>query len=232
VENHKRREFVRLRRKALAMNATTKLLAILAAALLPTTSPAAEFSRELYKNFGYLTLTGKIIDGDFERFKQIAPRSTADGIQIILDSPGGNTGEGVAIGRYIHEHRLDTTVFRYCVSACALIWLAGHPRHVTTGVSIGFHAAGDRDSGASGWANAFVGAYLRDIGMSIATIIYATSAPPSSVNWLTPAKASELGIKIMVLEKGMDPPFVPPTPPAVTATRCKSIGYQNLYRCS
>jgi hypothetical protein len=210
-----------------------QLLAILAAStLLATTSPAAEFSREMYGNaFGYLTITGRINEGDFERFKQIAPRSTSDGIHILLDSPGGATGEGVAIGRYIFEHRLDTTVFRYCVSACALIWLAGNPRHVTTGARLGFHAAGDRESGASGWANAMIGAYLRDLGQSLDVIIYVTSAPPSSMNLLSPAKADELGIRMTILEKGIYPPPVPPRPPEVTATRCKSIGYQNLYRC-
>src|SRR5262249_50247323 len=126
-----------------------QLLAILATStLLPTSSPAAEFSRELYGHFGYLTLSGKIIEGDFEGFKQIAPRSISDRVQIVLDSSGGTTGEAVAIGRYIFEHRLDTTVFRRCVSACALIWLAGNPRHVTTGAGIGFHAAGYITSGA------------------------------------------------------------------------------------
>src|SRR5262249_4478207 len=102
----------------------------------------------------------------------------------------------------------------------------------TAGASIGFHAAGDITSGASGSANAFIGAYLRDLGMSLATIVYVTSAPPSSVNWLTPAKANELGIKMMALEKGMDPPPVPPTPPEMPMTSCKPVGYQNLYRCS
>jgi hypothetical protein len=132
------------------MNTVIKYTSLaMLATLLPTASPAAEFTRELYKNFGYLTLTGKIVDGDFERFKQIAPRGPSDQIQIILDSPGGTTGEDVAIGRYIFEHHLDTTVVRRCVSACALIWLAGNPRHVTAGAGIGFHAAGD-SSGASG----------------------------------------------------------------------------------
>jgi hypothetical protein len=210
------------------------ILAILAASTsLTTPTHAAEFSREMYGSFGYLTLTGKIVEGDFERFKQIAPKSMADGVQIKLDSSGGVLQEGIAIGQYIFSHRLDTTVFRRCVSACALIWLAGNPRHVTAGAGIGFHAAGDIQTGASGWANAFMGAYLRDLGQSLDGIIYVTSAPPSSVNWLTPAKANELGIKMMVLEKGIYPPPVPPRPPTsdVAATRCKPVGYQNLYRC-
>src|SRR5262245_47067831 len=97
------------------MNNKVLFATLAASALLPTPSPAADFSREMYGNaFGYLTISGKIVEGDFERFKQIAPRSISDRVQIILDSPGGNTGEGVAIGRYIHEHRLDTTVFKYC----------------------------------------------------------------------------------------------------------------------
>jgi hypothetical protein len=189
------------------MNVTAKFLTILAM-LLTTPTHAAEFS----KNFGYLTITGEIVEGDFNRFKQVAPRGPADWIQIKLDSPGGRTNEGVAIGRYIFEHRLDTTVFRYCASACALIWLAGNPRHVTAGARIGFHAAGD-SSGASGWGNAMIGAYLRDIGMSLGVIHYATSAPPSSIDWLTPAKASELGIETVTLGIGLDPPLVRPRPP-------------------
>jgi hypothetical protein len=211
------------------------LLAILAAStLLPATSliQAAEFSRETYGNaFGYLNVTGRIVEGDFERFKQFAPRSTSDRIQIVLDSPGGSVREGVAIGRYIYEHQLDTTVRRACVSVCALVWLAGNPRHVTFGAGIGFHAAYD-SNGTSGVGNAFIGAYLRDIGMPLGVIVYATSAPPEGMNWLTPAKANELGLKITVLSRGVDPPPVPPTPPApdMPATKCKHVG-QNLYRC-
>jgi hypothetical protein len=103
-------------------------------------------------------------------------------------------------------------VYRKCSSTCALIWLAGNPRFVLANAGIGFHAAHD-SNGTSGVGNAVIGAYLRDLGMSLAVIVFATSAPPDSVTWLTEGKAKELGLKIIILSgRKAEPPKLPIMP--------------------
>ena len=49
-------------------------------------------------------------------------------------------------------------------------------------------------------ANALVGAYLNQIGLSQAAVVYITSAPPEGMEWLTGEKASELDIAYLSLD--------------------------------
>src|SRR5437899_5488690 len=78
-------------------------------------------------------------------------------------------GQTLNIAARIKEKGWKTAVgpTNVCVSMCALVWLAGHPRYWATDSKIGFHGVyqqGDLKSSASG--NAVVGAYLRDFGLS------------------------------------------------------------------
>lgn len=57
-----------------------------------------------------------------------------------------------------------------CASGCALIWLAGSPRCMSSSAQIGFHAAYlmNAPSGlpeVSSSANAVIGAYLNALGL-------------------------------------------------------------------
>jgi hypothetical protein len=194
------------------------ITAALATALLAGPARAADFFREE----PFLKITGEIVAGDFARFKRIVPRRGPDDqadwiwMDVVLDSPGGILREGLAIGRHIHKERDFDTVVRInkrCVSVCALIWLAGNRRTLFPGAGVGFHAAYD-DNGTSGVGNAVIGAYLRDLGMPLSVIVFATSAPPDGIAWLTETKAKELGLGMTVLSGRIDPPPTPPTPPS------------------
>ena len=72
---------------------------------------------------------------------------------------------------------------------------------------IGFHAAHRADDGSKfGMANALVGKYLADLGLSYAAIGYITKAPPKSMTWLTEAEAAGVGIEISVIDEQMKVP--------------------------
>lgn len=67
---------------------------------------------------------------------------------------------------------------------------------------IGFHAAWTDENGqavTSGAGNALAGAYMAEIGFSDQAIIFATTAGPDGMTWLSPASADELGIAVHVV---------------------------------
>jgi len=123
---------------------------------------------------------------------------------IAFGSPGGNLLAGLRMGTIIHLKGFDTMVSdsQSCASACALAWLAGTNRFLGPKGRVGFHAAsvltqGQRREVGSG--NALIGAYLNRLGLSDRAIVALTMAPPESILVLTPARARDLGIKVVHL---------------------------------
>ena len=99
-----------------------------------------------------------------------------------------------------------------CASACALIWLAGNPRFIGEGAHIGFHASYIDRNGTlaeSGVANALVGAYLNQLGLSQKAIAFVTSAPPQGMEWLDASKAQSIGVDVVWMEASSRPPNQP-----------------------
>lgn len=125
---------------------------------------------------------------------------------VALVSPGGNLDAGLSIGKQIRSSGYSTLVgAKLCASACALAWLGGERRYMTTNASIGFHAAyisEDNFVRESGLANALVGSYLAKLGLSDEAIIFITSAPPEYLNWLDIRSAQRLGIDALLLDEG------------------------------
>jgi hypothetical protein len=119
------------------------------------------------------------------------------------------------MGRIIKSEGIATTVTANgsCVSACALMWLAGHPRYAPPNTRIAFHGAIDTRTGMpSTIGNARTGAYLEELGLSD-TAIDTLTAPfgPNNVQVLTPALAHQLGIEVA------EQPPTPTIPPIRTA---------------
>ncbi len=125
---------------------------------------------------------------------------------VALTSPGGNLDAGLSIGKQIRANGYSTIVgAKLCASACALAWLGGERRYMTSNASIGFHAAYVRDGSyvrESGLANALVGSYLAKLGVNDDAIAFITSAPPEYLNWLDIRSAQKLGIDVLQLENG------------------------------
>ena len=144
-----------------------------------------------------VVISGEITTGDAEKFLDIT--ESIETALVILSSPGGNVMESLLIGRFIRFSGFVTAVPNdtLCVSACALIWLAGNPRFGEDRATIGFHAAYVYRNGQQqeiGVGNALIGAYMNELGFSDNAVAFVTSAPPQGIELLTPAKGKAIGI--------------------------------------
>jgi len=179
-------------------------------------------------------IDGRIERDNFEAFKWKANPLTGM-VAVHLRSPGGNLIAALQIGEYIRLKGWATAVLSECDSACAALWLAGSPR-VLIGrtAKVGFHAASINGQ-EKGSGNALVGAYMNKLGLGYGAVLWATSASPSEIEYLTPAKAREFGIAVLVLEpdgrqtdyatvKPVAPPAPRPVPqPATPAPKQTSL---------
>lgn len=146
---------------------------------------------------------GPIEAGDASKFRRVA--ASHDEAIVFLESPGGSTVEAINIGKSIRLLGYSTVVTNGsdCTSACALVWLAGSPRVITTSARVGFHATYVDNRGSrieSGVGNALVGRYLTLLNLPASAVIFATRAPPDSVIWLDAANFREAGIETVVVD--------------------------------
>ena len=93
-----------------------------------------------------LIATGKVVPDDVARFRALLDANPNLKTVVLWNSPGGAAVANDAITAMIEEHRLDTVVAGYCVSACAMIFLAGTNRafgdlEPMASTSLGFHAS-------------------------------------------------------------------------------------------
>ena len=163
----------------------------------------------------FVDVIGKIDYGDFEIFKEKTDKIYSTDpkklVIVTLVSYGGRIGPAMQIGELVRKRGMLTFVpgDRTCVSACATIWVAGKLRTVGDTPQLGFHAAYDEDTGReSGAGNAVIGAYLRDLEFSYKAIRWMTHKGPTSVEWLTPDLAKEVGVAWFMLR----PPRAIPIP--------------------
>jgi len=92
-----------------------------------------------------LILSGQIVPEDAARFASLVDANPNLKTVVLWDSPGGAAGANDAITAVIEAHNLDTVVTGYCVSACAMVFLAGTnrffgDRNPLSLTSLGFHA--------------------------------------------------------------------------------------------
>jgi hypothetical protein len=143
-----------------------------------------------------VVIQGRIDEGDSDKFTQIVSPFAGRAL-IFLNSPGGAVIDGLNIGLTIRHKAYATAVADsdMCASICGMIWLAGSPRLLTTNSKIGFHAASRvADGQESGEANALIGAYVSNLGLSYDAVQYLTEKPPGDMNWLHPSDATKVGI--------------------------------------
>jgi hypothetical protein len=179
---------------------------------------------------GLITITGTIIPGDSESFRQRIA-AFPKGV-VAFQSDGGNVAEAIEIGLSIRTKGYATLVASdaTCASACAMAWLGGNPLVAGVGANIGFHAAyflKDGQASEAAAPNAVVGAYYAKIGLSDRAIYYLTSAPPENMIWLDTDTASSLGIQISVVARptAASPPITQaPTTPSGLQSPTSSSG--------
>lgn len=150
-----------------------------------------------------IVVSGQITGRDLDKFRDFAV--TTDNAIVVLASPGGLLKPALEIGKIIRLKGYSTAVYdASCASACALIWLAGEPRMMTTKSGVGFHGAYlEREDGrkvSASVGNALVGSYLASMGFGDRFIAYVTAASPSSIEWLSKKKSEDLGLAVTYLE--------------------------------
>jgi len=182
----------------------------LAALAMPATASAAEFEHQtLDDGSEAILILGDIEPGDEEAFRQLTiqyPDAT-----VALDSDGGALVPALEIGRLVRLRNYTTVVLDdgRCVSSCALIWIAGSRRVLSTTASLGFHASYLDEGGVkveSGAANALVGHYLSQLSLSQDAVLFATLAPPTEVAWLNVSNRNRAGIAFETFEAEANSP--------------------------
>ncbi|MCS3731219.1 COG3904 family protein [Bradyrhizobium betae] len=185
------------------MRAVLRYLVAAVAVGFGTSAAAAEMHLDKGNPVSVLKITGPIEKGDAKKFEQLAQQVPVLMMIVQLNSPGGELTSGLAIAEQIKVRGYSTAVRPgdMCASACALAWLAGDGRYMEPASQIGFHAASRRSgtqSVESGEANALVGAFLGQLGLSTDAIRYITHPSPSEVQWLTIKDAMRLGINVTI----------------------------------
>jgi hypothetical protein len=117
----------------------------------------------------YVTLGGPIQATDYAEFNKLTQAIKGD-VVVWLSSPGGDARAAIKIGNFIHMNQWTTSVGfgNQCNSACAIIWLSGVHRRLSTDARIGVHSMGMPDGSGkrNDFGNAIVFGYLRAIGVS------------------------------------------------------------------
>jgi Clp protease/PAN domain len=147
-----------------------------------------------------VALEGEILKGDAAEFLNVIANN--QNVVVFLNSNGGDAVEGLAIAKTIRKLGFTTAVVvnSKCMSACALIWVAGNTRFLSDNSLVGFHSVYTSD-GVSSDGNAIYGAFYGQLGLSDKAITYLTAAPPEGYNQVTLAIAPLLDIPVVSWDK-------------------------------
>jgi hypothetical protein len=196
------------------MTKFTVAVALSAGLLSCTAGHAASITADPAR--GTIRLVGEMAPDDIDTFRRVAA-PMPPGTIVVLNSPGGAFLAGIRIGDTIRQKRFTTYVANgtLCGSACAMAWLGGVTRYVSSTGSIGFHGVYNAETlQADSAANAVAGAYLARIGLSENAIVYVMYKPHDDAEWLTAKAATDLGIDMRVSTCGTVD-CLPTSPPAV-----------------
>jgi TPR repeat protein len=191
-------------------------LALLASAFAQEAS-AADFAtasgcrdNQSDKSCTTIYINGKIEVGDAGNWKFFLETIKTPHAIVILNSPGGSVPAGLVIAYDILNREYDT-YFKEgkCASMCALIWLAGKTRYMSSGVALGFHQAGRKDIRGNTIkardGNEGLFGYYAKLKLPEQTMRYFFSAGPNEVVWVTVDKAVELGLRPEVWPQSKKP---------------------------
>jgi len=142
-------------------------------------------------------INGEIEVGDGNKWKFFRETIKTPHAIVTLNSPGGSVPAGLVIAEDILNRECDTYFKEgMCNSMCALIWLAGKTRYMSSGVALGFHQAGRKDiRGNTIQARGdSLFDYYAKLKLPEQTMRYFFSAGPNELAWVTVDKAIELGL--------------------------------------
>ncbi|TCO74067.1 ATP-dependent Clp protease proteolytic subunit [Rhodovulum euryhalinum] len=185
----------------------------------------------------FIVVSGEILPGDDEKFHDAA--GNLETATVILESPGGNVEAGLSIAAETRMRKFSTLVTGNggCFSICAVVWVSGTGRAMTTDAKIGVHAAYSPQAIdglgplmlESGMANADIGAFLNSIGLSRKAIRYFTAAGPGEINPVTPEIAQVLDIDVaLITANAVITPAQRPTPRRIAHQAARISAFGNL----
>ncbi len=155
--------------------------------MLAVMAEAAEITVKATDKMSFIYIKGPIVSSDLDKFRQVSIEHKE--AIIVLESEGGELLPALEIGKIIRIAGYSTFIDRAdCVSSCALIWVAGSQRYLNTEGNVGFHASYRNINGKleeSGVANALIGNYLALLNLQENAVVFATSASPDEILWLT-----------------------------------------------
>ena len=156
-----------------------------------------------------IALQGTISRDTTLKFDEALARSAALGCStswLLLESPGGLTDDGIAVGREVRFRGLRTITRDACASACSLIFLAGTERVLAgsrariglhqpareRGLEKSRHCVTSSDSAAAVEIRRFLRWVIPDGADRVMQIILGTSC--DSIEWIRGQQALDMGI--------------------------------------
>lgn len=167
-----------------------------------------------------IQLKGRIDDGDtFDLQVYLSSLPNKPTVVVYLNSGGGNLREGMRLGRFFFQNKIETAVETKtaCASACALAFLGGRdgvtgkPRRTKASNSgVGFHAFSrdfDKDKSYTAddmktvvqrtQADVFLVAdYLKAVGADPEVLRIMLRAPSTEMNFISNEEALALNIRV------------------------------------
>jgi ATP-dependent protease ClpP protease subunit len=152
-------------------------------------------------NAWYIYLDGPIDRGAAQRLETFLQKNNVPELStVVLNSPGGNLFEGMAIGRVIRKYRLNTNVGKrlstakeyysfepgICYSACSIAFLGGKFRYLTEKSKYGVHRfsfplSTGSDTDISQIVSAEIMNYLRSMSIDVELFTHMTKAGPNEI---------------------------------------------------
>src|SRR4051812_19796570 len=166
-----------------------------------------------------IQLKGKIDDGDtFDLQVYISNLPKKATVVVYLNSPGGNLREGMRLGRFFFDNKIETTVETKtaCASACALAFLGGRDgstgkphRTKAANSGLGFHSFSREFDNKSYSADDLkvvvqqtqtqvflVADYLKAIGADMDIVRLMLRAQANQMNFISNDEALALNIRV------------------------------------
>jgi len=170
--------------------------AILAVLLASTALPSQAANIDV--NGNVISISGNIHPNDLLLF-EVETDGLDKPMVISLDSNGGSFMPAIKIGELTRKNGWSTHVEGRCISACAIIWLAGSKKSMQPTAKIGFHQAYSHETHqVSAPAMNILRSYLAKLGYSKEMIEFAAQAGPTDMKYFTEGDGKRLGVQVIV----------------------------------
>lgn len=175
----------------------TKIAVALAVSASAVSASAMDFRIEKLQkiNMNIVVASGEIVEGDAERFMEIAPRADRDInglVVLLLDSVGGLAKEAFLMAGAMDKVGVYTMIppGGKCASVCAtILYLSGTRRQIIGNGELGFHGCYliNTQTGATQpypLCNKLIAKYAESRGVSGESINLFSHYKPDEMRWL------------------------------------------------